>query len=107
MLADQSGDDGKTILQSVKGIVFFGVPSKGMKIEHLLAMVEGQPNEDLIRGVLAPESDLLPELDESFCSLFLQLDQILMSIHETKRSLTTASSLLHPENPTLIGKTAV
>jgi len=37
----------------VHRIIFFGVPSRGMRISHLLPMVQGQPNKPLCTKFVA------------------------------------------------------
>jgi len=47
-LAD-SGDRGlSAFLDRIPGAIMFGVPNLGMEQSHLLAVVEGQPNESLV-----------------------------------------------------------
>lgn len=38
-------------LDAICGIIAFGVPNRGMRISHLMSMVEGKPNEQLIRDI--------------------------------------------------------
>jgi hypothetical protein len=64
-------DNDQVTLSLVQGGVFFGVPSTGMETKHLLAVIKGQPNEDLVRD-LSVKSEYLRMLDDRFsgiCSL--------------------------------------
>ena len=82
-------DEENEILNSVKGLVFFGVPHKGMEISHLLAMVAKQPNEDLISRTLSADSKLLSELDEQFANIALRLKYNIRVVYETAESQLT------------------
>jgi hypothetical protein len=77
--------DDQDNLKAIYGALFFGVPSRGIKIEHLLPMVQGQPNEHLIQN-LAPDSKYLRRLHESFRSGFSF--QEIVFIYETERTKT-------------------
>ena len=99
LLADGSTDEEKTILESLTGMVFFGVPHKGMKVSHLLAMVAKQPNEDLISRTLSPDSPLLPELDKEFLNIALRINHNIKYVYETAESqLTEVSVSSIPKN---------
>lgn len=37
--------------EAVRGLVFFGVPHRGMDIKSLIPMVTGNPNEELIQSL--------------------------------------------------------
>ncbi|KAI9152195.1 Vegetative incompatibility protein [Paramyrothecium foliicola] len=64
-IADARNDFDRSLITKFKGAVMFGVPDLGMEQAHLLAMVEGQPNETLIQD-LSRNSNYLARLDESF-----------------------------------------
>ncbi|KXJ85385.1 hypothetical protein Micbo1qcDRAFT_141600, partial [Microdochium bolleyi] len=51
--------------RSVYGLVFFGVPNRGLCISYWLPIVDNQPNENLIRN-LAPGSHYLRNLHHRF-----------------------------------------
>ncbi|KAH8721576.1 hypothetical protein GQ44DRAFT_623108 [Phaeosphaeriaceae sp. PMI808] len=51
--------------QSIYGLLFFGVPNRGIEISHWLPIVNNQPNENLIRN-LAPGSIYLRNLQQRF-----------------------------------------
>ena len=93
LLADEGDDEGKLILESVKGLVLFGVPHRGMEISHFLAMVANQPNEDLISRTLSPDSALLPELHEKFTKIASRFNNDIRFVYETAESPTTEASL--------------
>lgn len=89
LLALEGNDEEKMILESVKGLVFFGVPHRGMEVSHFLAMVARQPNEDLISRALSPDSALLPELDKQFSEIALRIDPNIRFVYETAESQMT------------------
>ena len=96
LLGNESGDEGRKIFNSVKGLVFFGVPHKGMETSHLLAMVTEQPNEDFIGRTLSQDSKLLSELDEQFADIAFRLNDNIRFVYETAESqLTTVFSSQH------------
>jgi hypothetical protein len=68
-------------------IVFFGVPTRGMHISHLLLMVQGQPNESLIKS-LSRDSEYLSRLHTSFSGIASRSSIRLISAYETKKSPT-------------------
>jgi hypothetical protein len=89
-----SGGEETFMLKSIKMIFFFGVPSKGMHMSHLLPMVEGQPNGDLIQ-MLSPGSSQLSSLSQHFSNIATLHRIRLISAYETKRSRTTKVYLFH------------
>jgi hypothetical protein len=64
ILAGSSGVE-KSILERIRGVVFFGVLAFGMEMSHLLALIQGQPNEPLVKA-LAREANYLTLLDSQF-----------------------------------------
>ena len=95
LLANEGHHVEKMILGSVKVLVFFGVPHRGMEVSHFLAMVTEQPNEDMIRRTLSPNSALLPELHTQFTEIASWMKPETMFLYETAESqLTEASSHL-------------
>ncbi|KAJ9133696.1 Vegetative incompatibility protein HET-E-1 [Pleurostoma richardsiae] len=68
----QTGDPEKVNMsQSCYGMLFFGVPNFGLRNEQLIAIVQGQPNEALIRQLVV-DSDMEPSaflrrISEEFC----------------------------------------
>jgi hypothetical protein len=68
---------------SIYGLLFFGVPNQGIRIEHWLPMVKGQPNEDLVR-TLGLQSTYLRRLHEDFRAAFHFSDSEIICIYETE-----------------------
>lgn len=64
VLAGSSGVE-KLILERIRGVFFFGVLDFGMGMSHLLALIQGQSNEPLVRA-LAREANSLTLLDGQF-----------------------------------------
>jgi hypothetical protein len=82
----KNGDDiDKENFNSVYGVLFFGVPNQGIRIEHWLPMVKGQANETLVRN-LGPESTYLSELHEDFRNAFDFSDSEVVFVYETERT---------------------
>lgn len=78
-----------SILRNVRGAIMFGVPSLGMEQSHLMAMVEGQPNEALVQDLSRyGGGDYVRELNTRFEGLsFLRKGRIHWA-YETKESPT-------------------
>jgi hypothetical protein len=93
-LTQMAGSDerDRAILGSIKMTFFFGVPSKGMHLSHLLPMVDGQPNDNLIQ-LLSPDSEYLFSLNRRFSNIATLHNIRLMSAYETKLSPTTKAGL--------------
>jgi hypothetical protein len=87
ILAGSSGAE-KLILQRIRGIFFFGCPHLGMEMSHLLAIVQGQPNEALVRD-LSRENSYLSLLDDQFRGVALFPQIRIISAYETKLSQAT------------------
>ena len=85
-LAD-SGDTERFILQSIRVVIFFGVPNRGMDMRHLRPMVSGQPNEFLVQS-LGPGSPYLDSLERQFNGIAALQNMRIISVLETKESLT-------------------
>lgn len=88
-----SGTGEVQFLSKIRMIFFFGVPNQGMHHQHLLAMVEGQPNQPLVES-LSSEAAYLPELDIQFSGLAVFRTIRFISIYETRKSLTTKVSTI-------------
>jgi hypothetical protein len=73
--------------QCVYGLIFFGVPNRGIRITHWLPIVDNQPNENLVRN-LAPGSHYLRNLHERFCRELGFATSKVVSVYETQRSRT-------------------
>jgi len=80
------------IARHVAGAVLFGVPSRGMETQALMAMVSGQPNMGLVRG-LATSSGYLESLDDRFFDVARRGRMELFWAYETRLSPTVAVSI--------------
>jgi hypothetical protein len=89
LMANSGADsqDLSLLFRLVCMIVFFGVPTRGMHISHLLPMVQGQPNESLIKS-LSRDSEYLSRLHTSFSGIVSRSSIRLISAYETKKSPT-------------------
>lgn len=94
VLLANSGDTERKILESIRGIILFGVPARGTHMSHFLPMVEEYPNESLIR-LLSPDSTYLSDLDQQFSGIAHLADVRLISVYETKMTMTTKVSSLN------------
>lgn len=72
---------------STYGLIFFGIPSRGLAIESLRTMVKEQPNRDLIE-YLGSSSVFLAHLHDEFYSEFTFDDSQVISIFETRTTPT-------------------
>ena len=90
VLAGSSGVE-KVILQKIRGVFFFGVPHLGMEMAHLLEIVQGQPNEPLVR-TLSRDGSYLTLLDDQFRGIALFPKVRIISAYETKMSQSTQVS---------------
>lgn len=66
----KGSDVDRLIFCNMVGGVLFGVPSRGMETQALMAMVRGQPNEGLVRD-LTKGLGYLQSLNEQFFNLTL------------------------------------
>lgn len=82
-----------SILDNILGAIMFGVPSLGMQQSHLMAMVEGQPNELLVQDLSREGGgNYVRQLHTQFEGLsFLRKARILWA-YETKESSTVTVS---------------
>lgn len=85
-MADGDEKD-KANSRSIRGILFFGVPSQGMNIESLLGIVKGKVNENFLQG-LRPDSDILRTQHRDFCKQFPYESCKIISFYETEYSPT-------------------
>ena len=84
----KAGDEiDRNNFNSIYGALFFGVPNRGIRIEHWLPMVNGQPNETLVKK-LRPGSKYLRELGYDFNAAFTFPDSRIISIYETEKTRT-------------------
>jgi hypothetical protein len=58
-MSRSASDDDQRLIQAVFGVVFFGVPHDGMKIESLIPMVGDGPNRFLIESLSHVNSQIL------------------------------------------------
>lgn len=82
-----NGGKQDVFLSKIKKIMFFGVPNRGMKVAHLLPMVQDQPNEALVH-LLSEDSSYLSLLDEQFNGISFVRRMHLVSVYETQRTQT-------------------
>lgn len=71
----------------VYGLVFFGVPNLGIRIEQWVPMVQNQPNSALVNA-LSPGSQYLSTLQEQFDYHFRHPNSKILSCYETRRTRT-------------------
>ncbi|EAQ88998.1 hypothetical protein CHGG_05617 [Chaetomium globosum CBS 148.51] len=77
------------ILDNVLGAIMFGVPSLGMEQSHLMAMVEGQPNEFLVQDLSREGgSNYVRQLHAQFEGLSFLRKAYILWAYETKVSST-------------------
>ena len=87
-LAD-SGATEDFMLQQVRMVIFFGVPSKGMRMSYMLPMVDGQPNKQLVEALSdSPQNEYLSWLNNSFRGIALFRHLRLVSAFETQLTTT-------------------
>jgi hypothetical protein len=77
----------ESILNSVSGFLFFGVPHQGMATESLLPLIGDYPNRSLIES-LGKNSALLQRLQKDFSSVFNARSPRIVSFFETEKSPT-------------------
>jgi len=81
----------RDIIHKIRGAVMFGVPNFGMDQEHLLAIVEGQPNERFVQN-LRPNSHYLMKLDTAFGGISYLSQVMIFWAYETRLSPTVIVS---------------
>ncbi|KAI9767398.1 MAG: hypothetical protein M1839_004517 [Geoglossum umbratile] len=82
----RDGDEtDRELFNSIYGVVFFGVPNQGIRIEHWLPMVKGQANENLIRD-LGPHSTYLRTVHDEFRAAFSFPDYAILALYETEKT---------------------
>ncbi|KAI1442947.1 hypothetical protein F5Y02DRAFT_395013 [Annulohypoxylon stygium] len=89
VLLASTNDHENTIIQALKGVIFFGVPNLGMVQSHLEAVVVGQANINLIKA-LSPKSAFLHQLDEQFSGVSALQGCLIFWCYETMESPTVA-----------------
>ena len=73
------------MFKSIYAVLFFGVPNQGFRVNHWLAMVKGQPNENLILS-LGLNSTYLRDLHRDFRNAFDFQDSQIVCVYETKQT---------------------
>jgi alpha-beta hydrolase superfamily lysophospholipase len=94
-LANSSDAQHQVILEKVKGAIFFGVPSLGMEQAHLMAIVKGQTNEQLVQD-LSRYSSFLRDQEKGFSGASFTRRMKLFWAFETAESPTVL--VCWPEN---------
>ncbi|KAL7794022.1 hypothetical protein V8C43DRAFT_314972 [Trichoderma afarasin] len=84
--ASEGSEDDLAVFNSCYAVMFFAVPNRGLDNIHLMSMVKGQPNEDLVRS-LGVESSFSKLLHENFIKRFT-LDSEIICVYETKTTPT-------------------
>lgn len=84
-----SGEADAFMLEKIQMILFFGVPSSGMKMTYLLPMVDGQPNKSLIERLSEDDNHgYLKWLNDTFSGISRLRKIRLISAYETQRTKT-------------------
>ncbi|GFF32144.1 isoform Er14 of ankyrin-1 [Aspergillus udagawae] len=86
-LKEEMDETGASILNSICGFLFFGVPHQGMAIESLVPLVKDQPNRGLLES-LGKNSALLMRLEQDFRDAFSERPIRIISFYETEKSPT-------------------
>lgn len=83
-------DENSELSRAAYGLVLFGVPNLGLRNDQLISLVEGQPNEALIRHLLADK--------DSEQSAFLKrlADQFAESCKDNYRAVSFFERVLSP-----------
>ncbi|KAJ9209322.1 hypothetical protein DTO166G4_9085 [Paecilomyces variotii] len=76
-----------SFIDTLHGALFFGVPSHGMQINGLRAIIRGRPNRTLIES-LSYQSDTLLRLSQRFNAQFGDSRPRIIYFYETERSFT-------------------
>jgi hypothetical protein len=95
MVKMKNGDEiDRENFNAIFGLLFFGVPHYGIRIEHWLPMTKGQPNEGLVRS-LESESAYLRRLHEDFRAAFDFPDSEIVFLYETEPTRVAKVSTWH------------
>lgn len=80
------------IFKACYALVFFGVPNLGLRHEQLRTIINGQPNEDLIRSLVVSRdsepSQYLDRLHKDFQQSFTHRDSPMVLFFETRPTKT-------------------
>ncbi|KAH6981722.1 hypothetical protein BKA56DRAFT_353183 [Ilyonectria sp. MPI-CAGE-AT-0026] len=85
-----SGQKDMFIANLVRGAIFFGVPSHGMAMNDIFAMLGDQPNKDALVTEISRNSDYLPQLEKQFSGISLVRTIKVFWAYETKTTRTVA-----------------
>ncbi len=91
-----SGQTETFISSLVRGIVFFGVPSRGMPHNDILTILGGQPNKDAFVAQISDTSDYLRTLEHQFGGIAFLRTVKLFWAYETKTTRTVEVSSKWP-----------
>jgi hypothetical protein len=86
------------LLDSIAGVLFFGVPNDGMDIESLIPIIKNQPNRFLVETLNQVNSQVLRIQRRNFLKVFEQLHLDIFCFYETKMSPTAAKVLCFVTN---------
>ena len=89
-----------SMLDSISGFMFFGVPHQGLAVECLVPMIKDSPNRALLES-LGKNSPLLCRLQREFSDAIGTKCCQIVSFYETERS-STAQQVLCPLFPFVI-----
>jgi alpha-beta hydrolase superfamily lysophospholipase len=84
-----AGEAEAILLAKTKLFMAFGVPNRGMRVDHLLAIVGTRPNRHLLRALSEEQSSdpsWLSILDDTFSGIAQHHDIRIVSAYETERS---------------------
>lgn len=85
--AAEDDERDRDMLFATYGLLFFGVPGRGMENKSLMAMVQGQPNASFV-SMLSRNSEALGTQHRRFCEALPFKDSIVISFFETEESPT-------------------
>ncbi|KIX98191.1 uncharacterized protein Z520_06271 [Fonsecaea multimorphosa CBS 102226] len=92
ILAASPREDSQTMLSKTKLFMGFGVPNRGMQIDHLLAIAGPRPNRDLIKTLEQQRQNVpswLSLVDEQFSAIALHNSIRIVSAYETEMTPLT------------------
>ena len=85
----------KNVSSSTIGMLFFGVPHRGLRSEELSSIIRDKPNEVIIES-LKPESPYLDSMGRSFAEVAGSIQWKIWSYWETQLSNTVRVSINIP-----------
>ncbi|KAJ5820318.1 hypothetical protein N7474_005909 [Penicillium riverlandense] len=87
LLQEKADPELGSFLDNLHGALFFGVPSHGMNIKALEAMIKGQPNESLVNSI-SYQSQTLQKLSRKFKSKFANRKPKIIYFYEMEPSFS-------------------